>query len=102
MVVRAGRVREGGFGAWRGVQLGRMVVRWGQSRLLMAALYEGVPRDLLRPDALALMRDARAAGLPVAVLTNDLHALHSQELVNRLGLAELAPTVPDGAVEGML
>ena len=68
----------------------------------MAALYEGVPHDLLRPEALALMRDARAAGLPVGVLTNDLNAFHSQEWVNRLGLGELADVVVDGSVEGIL
>jgi hypothetical protein len=48
------------------------------------------------------MRDARAAGLPVGVLTNDLHAFHSQEWVNRLGLDDLADVVVDGSVEGIL
>jgi putative hydrolase of the HAD superfamily len=100
--VLAGRLPERGYWARRGEQFGHIVGRAGDTRLLMAALYEGVPRDLLRPEALALMRDARAAGLPVGVLTNDLRAFHSQEWVNRLGLDELADVVVDGSVEGIL
>ena len=100
--VLAGRLPERSYWARRGEQFGRVVGRTGDTRLLMAALYEGVPHDLLRPEALALMRDARAAGLPVGVLTNDLNAFHSQEWVNRLGLDELADVVVDGSVEGIL
>jgi putative hydrolase of the HAD superfamily len=100
--VLAGRLPERSYWARRGEQFGRIVGRAGDTRLLMAALYEGVPHDLLRPEALALMRDARAAGLPVGVLTNDLHAFHAQEWVNRLGLDELADIVVDGSVEGIL
>jgi putative hydrolase of the HAD superfamily len=100
--VLAGRLPERSYWARRGEQFGHVVGRTGDTRLLMAALYEGVPHDLLRPEALALMRDARAAGLPVGVLTNDLNAFHSQEWVNRLGLDELADVVVDGSVEGIL
>jgi putative hydrolase of the HAD superfamily len=100
--VLAGRLAERSYWARRGEQFGRVVGRAGDTRLLMAALYEGVPHDLLRPEALALMRDARAAGLPVGVLTNDLRAFHSQEWVSRLGLDELADVVVDGSMEGIL
>ena len=48
------------------------------------------------------MRDARAAGLPVGVLTNDLRAFRSQEWVNGLGLEEVADVIADGSVEGIL
>jgi putative hydrolase of the HAD superfamily len=100
--VLAGRLLERGYWARRGEQFGHIMGRAGDTRLLMAALYEGVPRDLLRPEALAPMRDARAAGLPVGVPTNDLRAFHSQEWVDRLGLDELADVVVDGSVEGIL
>jgi putative hydrolase of the HAD superfamily len=100
--VLAGRLPERAYWARRGEQFGHIVGQAGDTRLLMAALYEGVPQDLLRPEALALMRDARATGLPVGVLTNDLRAFHSQEWVSRLGLDELADVVVDGSVEGIL
>lgn len=100
--VLAGRLPERAYWALRGEQFGHIVGRPGDTRMLMAALYEG-PRDgLLRPGALALMRDARAAGLPVGVLTNDLRAFHSQEWVNSLGLGEVADVIVDGSVEGIL
>jgi putative hydrolase of the HAD superfamily len=48
------------------------------------------------------MRDARSAGRPVGVLTNDLRAFHSPEWVAALGLEELADVIVDGSVEGIL
>jgi putative hydrolase of the HAD superfamily len=100
--VLAGRLPERGYWARRGEQFGRIVGGAGGTRLLMAALYEGTRDAWLRPEALALMRDARAAGRPVGVLTNDLRAFHSQEWVDDLGLDELADVVVDGSVEGIL
>ena len=69
---------------------------------LMAALFHGPPRGLLRPGALALMRDARAAGLPVGILTNDLRLFQPAEFVAGLALGELADDVIDGSVEGIM
>jgi putative hydrolase of the HAD superfamily len=100
--VLTGRLAERGYWARRGEQFGRIVGRPGDTRLLMAALYAGTPRALLRPEAVTLMRDARSAGRPVGVLTNDLRALHSQEWVDGLGLDELADVIVDGSVEGVL
>ena len=100
--VLAGRLPERSYWARRGEQFGRIVGAAGGIRLLMAALYAGTRDAWLRPEALALMRDARAAGLPVGVLTNDLRAFHSAEWVNDLGLDELADVVVDGSVEGIL
>lgn len=100
--VLTGRLSERGYWARRGEQFGRIVGREGSTRLLMAAMYEGAPAALLRPEALALMCDAREAGLPVGVLTNDLRAFHSQEWINGLGLDELADVIVDGSAEGIL
>lgn len=100
--VLVGRMPERSYWARRGEQFGRIVGRAGDTRLLMAALYDGPPDALLRPEALTLIRDARAAGLPVGVLTNDLRAFHSEEWVNRLGLDELVDVIVDGSVEGIL
>ena len=74
----------------------------GISTFDTADVYAGTRAAWLRPEALALMRDARAAGLPVGVLTNALRAFHSAEWVNDLGLDELADVVGDGSVEGIL
>jgi putative hydrolase of the HAD superfamily len=71
-------------------------------KALMAALFHGPPRSLLRPGALALMRDARAAGLPVGILTNDLRLFQPASFVDGLALGELADDVIDGSVEGIM
>jgi putative hydrolase of the HAD superfamily len=65
--VLAGRLAERSYWARRGEQFGRIAGCAGGTRVLMAALYQGAPHALLRPEALALMHDARAAGLPVGV-----------------------------------
>jgi putative hydrolase of the HAD superfamily len=71
-------------------------------KALMAALFHGPPRGLLRPGALALMSDARAAGLPVGILTNDLRLFQPADFVAALALGELADDVVDGSLEGMM
>ena len=71
-------------------------------KALMAALFHGPPRGLLRPGALALMRDARAAGLPVGILTNDLRLFQPADFVAGLALGELADDVIDGSLEGIM
>lgn len=71
-------------------------------KALMAALFHGPPRGLLRPGALALMSDARAAGLPVGILTNDLRLFQPADFVAGLALGELADDVIDGSLEGMM
>lgn len=79
--VLAGRLAERGYWARRGEQFGRMVGRTGSTRLLMAAMYEGTPSALLRPAALALMRDARSAGLPVDVTDPEVSFRRARELI---------------------
>jgi putative hydrolase of the HAD superfamily len=74
----------------------------GGIKALMAALFHGPPRGLLRPGALALMRDARAAGLPVGILTNDLRLFQPAAFVAGLALGDLADDVIDGSVEGIM
>jgi putative hydrolase of the HAD superfamily len=74
----------------------------GGIKALMAALFTGPPRGLLRPGALALMHDARAAGLPVGILTNDLRLFQPAAFVAGLALGDLADDVIDGSVEGMM
>lgn len=50
-------------------------------RSLISSLYQPARPDLVRDQARTVVRDARAAGLPVAVLTNDLALFHSPEWI---------------------
>ena len=109
--VLGGRLSERAYWARRGAEFAVAMggpVDGGQGdgtsgiKALMAALFHGPPRGLLRPAALALMRDARAAGLPVGILTNDLRLFQPADFVTGLALGELADDVIDGSVEGIM
>lgn len=99
---QAGQLSERGYWAQRAAEFGRLTGGPGDTRSLMAAMFAGRPETLLRPGAVALMRDARAAGLPVGVLTNDMRAFHTPEWINRLDLGRLTDVLVDGSVEGIL
>jgi len=109
--VLGGRLSERAYWARRGAEFAAALggaADGGQGegtsgiKALMAALFHGPPRGLLRPGALALMRDARAAGLPVGILTNDLRLFQPADFVAGLALGELADDVIDGSVEGIM
>jgi putative hydrolase of the HAD superfamily len=69
---------------------------------MMAHLYEPARPQLVREQARALIRDARVAGHPVAILTNDLRAFHSQEWVDEIEIVGDVDVLVDGSVEGYL
>ena len=69
---------------------------------MIAHLYEPPRPALVREQARALVRDAQADGLPVAILTNDLRAFHTQEWIDRIEIVGDVDVVVDGSVEGHL
>lgn len=69
---------------------------------MISHLYEPARPELVREQARALVRDARAAGHPIAVLTNDLRAFHSQEWVDAMEIVGDVDVLVDGSVEGYL
>lgn len=69
---------------------------------MIAHLYEPARPELVREQARALVRDARAGGHPVAILTNDLGAFHSPEWVDRIEIVGDVDVLVDGSVEGYL
>ncbi len=103
---------------WQDLQAGRITERaywdaraeeWHESgghepdvRAMIAHLYEPARPELVREQARALVRDARAAGLPVSILTNDLRAFHSEHWVERIEIVGDVDVVVDGSVEGHL
>lgn len=103
---------------WEDLQAGRITERaywdaraeqWHESggedpdiRAMIAHLYEPPRPELVRENARALVRDARQAGLPVAILTNDLRAFHSEEWIEKIEIVGDMDVVVDGSVEGHL
>ena len=104
--------------AWKELQAGRTTERayWAERARewhlagggasdvgsLMAHLYEPPRRELIRPRARRLVRDAHAGGLRVGILTNDMRAFHSAAWVAQIEVVDEVDVVVDGSVEGHL
>ena len=68
----------------------------------MAHLYSGSEEELVRPAARQLIADAKAAAIPVGVLTNDLTAFHDQEWLDRMTILREFDFMVDGRSDGVL
>ena len=104
--------------AWQDVQAGRLTERaywdlraadWHRAgggtpdiRAMIAHLYEPPRPDLVRAEAWALVRDAKAAGHPLGILTNDMRAFHAHEWVDAMDIVAIADVLVDGSIEGHL
>lgn len=99
----AGELTERAYWAERAAELGPLVGRSGETTALMELLYPDVAADsLFRPEAMAVMRDARVAGVPVAALTNDLAAFHGEQDLSGHPVWSRFDVVIDGSVTGVL
>lgn len=103
---------------WEDLQAGRITERaywdaraeqWHESggdepdiRAMIAHLYEPPRPELVREQARALVRDARAAGLRVGILTNDLRAFHTEKWIEGIEIVGDMDVVVDGSIEGHL
>jgi len=104
--------------AWESLQAGRITERdywderaaeWHQSgghgpdiRSMIAHLYEPARPALVREGARTLVRDARAAGMKVGILSNDLGHFHKDEWIEQIEIVGDVDVVVDGSVEGFL
>lgn len=104
--------------AWRAFQAGDMTerdywdVRLGEFCQLVghsstvpemfAHYYSGTQEQLIRPGAWSLIRDAKAAGIPVGVLTNDLTAFHDQAWIDRMTVIDEFDAMVDGRRDGVM
>lgn len=68
---------------------------------LCAHLYSGAEEELVRPGARKLLDDAKAAGIPVGVLTNDLTSFHDRDWLERMGILREFDVLVDGRTEGV-
>lgn len=97
----AGRITEVAY--WQGT-----AERWRTAgggpdlRALFTAIYEPPRAELIRHEAPALVRDAQRAGIPVAILTNDMLNFHGADWVARMGFVHTVDHLVDGAVEGVM
>jgi putative hydrolase of the HAD superfamily len=69
---------------------------------MFAHFYSGTQEQLTRPQARALIRDAKAAGIPVGVLTNDLTAFHDRAWLERMSVIGEFDAMVDGRTDGVM
>lgn len=69
---------------------------------MFAHYYSGTQEQLIRPGAWSLIRDAKAAGIPVGVLTNDLTAFHDQAWIDRMTVIDEFDAMVDGRRDGVM
>ncbi|MCD2195628.1 HAD-IA family hydrolase [Actinomycetospora endophytica] len=103
--VLAGRASERGYWAARAAEYAALVDDRSSRGVpaLMDVLYpEDEDPGLFRPEVVALMDDAHAAGLVVAALTNDLAAFHGDGDLTDHPVLGRFDTIVDGSVTGVL
>jgi putative hydrolase of the HAD superfamily len=100
--LQAGRITERAYWDGRAADWHRRGGSEPDVRALIAELYEPARPELVRDQARAVVRDARAAGLPVAILTNDLAAFHTPDWIGRMDILAEVDVIVDGSVEGYL
>lgn len=100
---QAGGMNEREYWARRAQEFADLTGKPATMPAMCAHLYAGTPDELLRPGALRLIRDAKAAGIAVGALTNDLTSFHDEDWLGRMRPAVLDQfeVLVDGRTEGV-
>ena len=83
---QAGEMTEREYWARRCAEFHDLTGEPPEMPVFMRHLYDGSEDEIVRPGAVALIREAKAAGIPVGALTNDLTAFHDQTWIDRIGV----------------
>jgi putative hydrolase of the HAD superfamily len=97
--MQAGELSERAYWARRAAEVAA-VSGTGGVTAMMARLYDGPEDEVTRPQARALVAEARRRGLETAVLTNDLHAFHDRAWIDRIRFLEEVGCVVDTSHHG--
>lgn len=101
--LQAGLITERDYWDHRALEWAELGAGGGGSiREMIAHLYDPPRAGMVREGALALLHEARLAGHPIGVLTNDLRAFHSEDWIAQLHVLDDVDVLVDGSVEGHL
>ena len=98
---QAGEMNEREYWALRSAEFAALTGEPPTMKDLCGYLYSGSQEELVRPEAWALLRDAKAAGVPVGVLTNDLTSFHDEQWLRRMTILDEFDAMVDGRTEGV-
>jgi putative hydrolase of the HAD superfamily len=95
-------VTERDYWAQRAAELGAAVGETWDTRDLMDRFYQLPTQEWLCAGTLDLMTDAKAAGLRLGALTNDMTAFHGPEWVARQEHLKLFDVIVDASLTGVM
>ena len=96
------QVTERDYWAQRAAELGAAVGETWDTRALMDRFYQLPEHEWLCAPTIELMTDAKAAGLRVGALTNDMTAFHGPEWVARQAHLKLFDVIVDASLTGVM
>ena len=101
-LLQAGGITERAYWQRKADRFAELTGREATFQGLMEVLFAPDETELVRGEATALVEDARAAGLAVAVCTNDLEAFHGRAWMERISILSRLDLLVDGSVEHVL
>jgi len=96
------QVTEREYWAGRAAELGAALGQTWDTRILMDRFYELPEQEWLCAGTVELMTDAKAAGLRVGALTNDMAAFHGPEWLARQEHLKLFDVIVDASLTGVM
>jgi len=98
----AGEITEREYWADFAAEVGLLVGEDWNVLKFISVLAGGPEEEFIRPEALALVDDARKAGIPTGILTNELELFHGREWMARITILAVVDVIVDASVTGIL
>jgi putative hydrolase of the HAD superfamily len=98
---QAGEMNEREYWLLQAERYAAMTGRPATMPSMMEPLYSGTEAELVRPEAAALIHDAKAAGIRVGLHTNDLTSFHDPEWIERMGVLREFEVMVEGRTDGV-
>jgi putative hydrolase of the HAD superfamily len=101
--MQAGRISERDYWQQRTREVGRLLgEEWNEMQTLVRRARGAEPDAVARPETLALMREAHAAGLKLAILSNELDLFYGAALRQRMAALRDVAVIVDATYTGIL
>jgi putative hydrolase of the HAD superfamily len=101
--MQAGRISERGYWLQRAREVGRLLGEdWSEMCTLVQRARGAEPDAVARPETLALMREAHATGLKLAILSNELDLFYGAALRQRMAALRDVELIVDATYTGIL